>query len=268
MLKLLLEHNNLDSSFFSFSLLSLKMADPSVNISLSAKLEINLSLSVLLHSGQIVEVTGGSSNTVLIPTVCNENLALTDTSEASTSIEEATESMADEETIPCSSRDLLSETGDNVKGPLTEEMMRSIKAKWDALFECSSSDALTASPVTSLPIMVNSPSMSSSSMAVSSLPMTPVKVSSPTSLPMCPLSLSFPSASAFANVDSPASPSFLSVDPDDLFWIPLPSLGENFDASIIESVLEKDGDLLVEIDLGNMETEDEDVVFLGEFKKV
>ena len=92
--------------------------------------------------------------------------------------------------------------------------------------------------------------------------------SMPDSLPMCPLSLSFPTSSAFVNTDSPASPSFLSVDPNDLFWIPLPCLGENFDMSLIESVLEKEGELVVEVDLDKMDSGDDDVVFLGEFKNV
>ena len=81
-------------------------------------------------------------------------------------------------------------------------------------------------------------------------------------MPLLPLSLSFPTNSTFVNVDSPESPSFLSIDPNDLFWIPLGFMEENFTESIVESVVEKEGEIVVEMEGG-----DDDVVFLGEFRK-
>ena len=309
---LLLEQNTLESSLFFFRL-SLKMATSSVNVNLSAKLEISLSFSVLLPSGQIVEVTGGT-DTVLIPAFCTENLAFTDRSEASTNVEEILEPMATEEPVSCSSRELPSEkpvpcssrnlpseepvscfsrdlpsenVDTNCKGPLSDKAMRSLKAKWESFFErpCDSSLPAMSPPLLSLPAMspplpslpAMSPPLPSLPAMFSPLPSLPAvppvampnpSTSMPDSLPMCPLSLSFPTSSAFVNTDSPASPSFLSVDPNDLFWIPLPCRGENFDMSLIESVLEKEGELVVEVDLDKMDSGDDDVVFLGEFKNV
>ena len=222
------------------------MAASSVNINLSAKLDINLSFSVLLPSGQIVDVTG-SSNMVALPALATENLDLAEANNAS--IEEVP--MADE---PISGLSEETESDSNVKGPLTEAMMRSLKDKWEALFR--SPTVLPVSP-SSLPM--------ASSLSVSDVP---------SCLPMMVVPSSVTPDVPSSSVESPASPTFSSVDPNDLFWLPLPwgplpCVGDDFDVSIIESVLEKDGELIVELDLGDKKVEnDDDIIFLGEFKKV
>ena len=307
-IKLLFEHKTLGPSFFSFRL-SFKMAASSINVNLSATLEFSLSFSVLLPSGQIVEVAG-SSDTMLIPSLSTENSVLTEPEPepSTTNVEEILESMTNDDPIPCSSGNLIPEA-ESVKGPLTAEMMRSLKAKFESIINSSPSSLLlmptagSPMPTAELPMPTAKSAMPTAGspmprteslmstidlpmptaefrMPTAELPMLTAELSMPTvespmsttvlpsldSLPMCPLTLTFPSSSAFVNVDSPASPSFLSIDPNDLFWIPLPCLEENFERSIIESVVEKEGELVVEVDLDKMD--DEEIVFLGEFKKV
>ena len=297
-IKLLFEHKTLGPSFFSFRL-SFKMAASSINVNLSATLEFSLSFSVLLPSGQIVEVAG-SSDTMSLST---ENSVLTEPEPepSTTNVEEILESMTNDDPIPCSSGNFIPEA-ESVEGPLTVEMMRSLKAKFESILNSSPSSLLlmptagSPMPTAELPMTTaksalptaGSPMPRTESlmptaefrMPTAELPELTAELSMPTvespmsttvlpsldSLPMCPLTLTFPSSSAFVNVDSPASPSFLSIDPNDLFWIPLPCLEENFERSIIESVVEKEGELVVEVDLDKMD--DEEIVFLGEFKKV
>ena len=241
------------------------MAASSINVNLSAKLDVCLSFTVFLQSGQVVEANGGPDAALLLPINCTETLALTD---ANASIESGSEP----EPIPSCSRELVSESKN--QGPLTESMMRSLKAKFESLFEGG-----------------NLPTPASSPLPVSS----PTPASSPTpmlDLPLLPLTLTFPTNSTFVNADSPESPSFLSIDPNDLFWIPLPfTANEESFVESVQSVVEKNGNIVVEMaavddnaemtginddaemagidddaEMAGMD-DDDDVVFLGECRK-
>lgn len=77
----------------------------SININLSAKIELNFSVSILFPSGQVVDVASGS-NFVPIPIGCNESLALTETSEATENLETDLASI-NSEPVQCSSLSIL-----------------------------------------------------------------------------------------------------------------------------------------------------------------
>ena len=251
------------------------MAASSINVNLSAKLDV--CFTVFLQSGQVVEANGGPDAALLLPINCTETLALTD---ANASIESGSEP----EPIPSCSRELVSESKN--QGPLTESMMRSLKAKFESLFDGGN----LPNPASS-PLLVTSPTPASSPRPVSS----PTPASSPTpmlDLPLLPLTLTFPTNSTFVNADSPESPSFLSIDPNDLFWIPLPfTANEESFVESVQSVVEKNGNIVVEMaavddnaemtginddaemagidddaEMAGMD-DDDDVVFLGECRK-
>ena len=239
MFNILFEHKTLFSFLFSFR--KLEMAASSVNVNLSAKLDLCLSLTLLFPSCQVVEVGEGSN--AAAPVNCIENFALTDVSiEREVESEPEGGSLIDAnasigggvEPIPSCSRDLTSDS--HVEGPLSEPQIRALKAKFEKILGCVDSPELLISP-----------------------PSAPLPTPE---LPLLPLSLSFPTNSMFVNVDSPESPSFLSINPNDLFWTPLPFVDENMTESIVELVGNKDGEIVIE-----MEGVDDDVVFLGEFRK-
>ena len=178
------------------------MASSSVNINLSAKNDLKLSISVLLPWGQVVEVNTGGSNTIPIPVGCNEILVLNEMSEA-TKRSESLENdlvLVDSEPVQGASLSCLESDSDKkVEGPLNEEMFLSVASR--------------------------SPS------------------------PRC----------------SPSSPSFSEINPNDLFWIPLPEI--EFDDSIIDFVIENDGEMVAEIISCESFENDDDVVFLKEVKR-
>ena len=229
------------------------MAASSVNVNLSAKLDICLSLTLLFPSCQVVEVGKES------PVKCIENFALTDANAITEPIPEpvpepipgltsnpsigvvsplidanANTAEGGVEPVPSCSGGLTSDSNSHVEGPLTESMMGSLKAKFGKVFKNMDSPAISL-----------------------------LSAASPTpDLPLLPLSLTFPTNSTFLNVDSPESPSFLSINPNDLFWTPLPFVDENITESIVELVGNNDGEIVIE-----MEGVDDDVVFLGEFRK-
>jgi len=190
---------------------------PSVNINLSAKIDLNISISLL--SGEIVDVTAKKSDPLPIPMGFTESLALTNMSE------EASESVAtdltskDSEPVQCSSVSCLekSDLPKKSEGPLTEEMFKSVAKAFASIFERMPS---------SIPEPCSSP------------------------LPR----------------SSPSSPSFSDINPEDLFWIPLPEI--ELDDSVMEWVID-DEEMTVEIisceSLGG--DDDDDVVFLKEVNR-
>ena len=187
------------------------MAAPSVNVNLSAKIDFNLSISFLFSTDPVVEVSERSIKRPML-TGCNENLALTDTSEANECSENNLESIA--EPVQRCPNNEESDSNENTVGPLTAEMLSSLANRFSAFFE--------------------RPDSSLSCISATLLPSS-----------------------------SPASPSFSDINPDGLFWIPLPEIEMDGDVTV-DVMMEDDG--VVEIIPCEFDNDD-DVVFVKEVKR-
>ena len=173
-------------------------ASPSVNINLSARIDLNLSISVMFP-GQVVNGSGWSVG-FPIPMGCNENVALTNTSDSNENGLESGDEPVQRSAL----------------GPLSEEALSRLANAFASILDQPDSSLTTATAE-------------------------------------C-LSLS-----------SPASPSFSDIDPNDLFWIPLPEI--DLDDSILECPTLNDDEVVVEIIACKAGHEDEEVIFLKEVRR-
>ena len=114
------------------------MASSSVNINLSAKIDLNLSISILMPSGRVVEVTG-TSNATPMP----ENVALTEMLEETETLDTNLASI-NSEPVQCSSSE--SDSNKYVEGPLTKEAFLSLKNAFASIFDRPNSSLSTLSP--------------------------------------------------------------------------------------------------------------------------
>ena len=202
-------------------------ASSSFNINLSAKIDLNLSISVLFPTGQVVNVSG-SSVEIPMPTGCNETLARTDISATNENSDINLESVSNSELVqrfPDFKNNLesmsdsepvqsCSDSENNGLGPFNDAALSRLANAFAVIFD---------RPESSLSVACGSP------------------------------------------LSSPVQPSFLGIDPNDLFWIPLPEI--EFDDSIIDFVIENDGEMVAEIISCESFENDDDVVFLKEVKR-
>ena len=209
---LLFEHNTLAlsvSCFFPFSLSFTMAAPSSVNINFSAKIDLNLSISVLLPTDQVFDASEKPLENP-IPTGCNENLALTNMSEDN----DIFESPSDITPVQRCSSMFESDLNASIAGPFSEETLSSLANVFASFFDASESSLGAADCL--------------------------------------PLS-------------SPASPSFSEINPNDLFWIPLPEM--DLGDSVVECGFGNDEKVVVEIIACESDQGDEEVVFLKEVRR-
>ena len=202
-------------------------ASSSFNINLSAKIDLNLSISVLFPTGQVVNVSG-SSVEIPMPTGCNETLARTDISATNENSDINLESVSNSELVqrfPDFKNNLesmsdsepvqsCSDSENNGLGPFNDAALSRLANAFAAIFD---------RPESSLSVACGSP------------------------------------------LSSPVSPSFSGIDPNDLFWIPLPEMDDVDD--VIESPIGKDDTVVVEIISCDSDQADDDVVFLKEIRR-
>ena len=123
-----------------FSSLSFEMAAPSfVNINFSAKIDLNLSVSVMLPMGQAVDVSGPE---IAKPTGCKENLALTNMSDVNENSENDSELMS--EAAPVERRSMTLGSDNQVSGPFTDEALARLASAFAAIFESQESPVLAS----------------------------------------------------------------------------------------------------------------------------
>ena len=201
-------------------------ASSSFNINLSAKIDLNLSISVLFPTGQVVNVSG-SSVEIPMPTGCNETLARTDISATNENSDINLESVSNSELVqrfPDFKNNLesmsdsepvqsCSDSENNGLGPFNDAALSRLANACAVIFD---------RPESSLSIACGSP------------------------------------------LSSPVSPSFSGIDPNDLFWIPLPEMDVD---DVIECPIGKDDAVVVEIISCDSDQADDDVVFLKEIRR-